>query len=208
VPAPAKPGSGGGPQQVLAVMAFGYTLLLPSLWVCTLSFILSDKHSIYESQVEGRAYSPAHQGSYVRQVLAEVLVSEFLSPGQTVITLLCNDPLALVIDRLSDGQFPILPVVDGDRRLLGAVNLEEVHLASQAPNLKPLVLAADLMRSDIQPLTPDDTLNRALELFVENDLMALPVVDDLQSRKVIGIVRWFEIASAYLRHVHSPKATE
>ena len=52
------------------------------------------------------------------------------------------------------------------------------------------------MRSDIQPLTPDDTLDRALELFVENDLMALPVVDDLQSRKVIGIVRRFEIASA------------
>ena len=193
---------------IVSELTGGYNLLLPSLWVCTLSFILSDKQSIYASQVEGRAYSPAHQGSYVRQVLAEVLVSKFLSPGQTVVTLHSDDPLALVIDRLSDGQFPVLPVVDGDSRLLGVVNLEEVHLASQAPSLKPLVLAADLMRSDIQPLTPDDTLDRALELFVENDLMALPVVDDLQTRKVIGIVRRFEIASALAAHVHSPKATE
>ena len=70
--------------------------------------------------------------------------------------------------------------------------------------MQPLVLAADLMRSDIRPLTPDDTLDRALELFVENDLLALPVVNDLEQRRVIGIVRRFEIASAYLRHIHGP----
>ncbi len=69
-----------------------------------------------------------------------------------------------------------------------------------------MVLAADLMRSDVRPLTPDDTLDRALELFVENDLLALPVVDDLKTRKVMGMVRRFEIASAYLRHVHAPAA--
>ena len=100
--------------------------------------------------------------------------------------------------------FPVLPVVDGDSRLLGVVDLEEVHLASQEPTLQSLVLAADLMRSDIRPLTADDTLDRALELFVENDLLALPVVNDLTQRRVIGIVRRFEIASAYLRHIHGP----
>ena len=131
-------------------------------------------------------------------------MSEFLSPEQTVVTLHPNDPLATVIDRLSNVPFPVLPVVDGDSRLLGVVNLEEVHLASQTPTLKPLILAADLMRSDIRPLTPDDTLDRALELFVENDLLALPVVDDLNTRQVIGMVRRFEIASAYLRHIHGP----
>ena len=119
-----------------------------------------------------------------------------------------DDPLATVIDRLSNVPFPVLPVVDGDSRLLGVVNLEEVHLASQEPTLKSLILAADLMRSDIRPLTPDDTLDRALELFVENDLLALPVVNDLEQRKVIGIVRRFEIASAYLRHIHGPARPE
>ena len=69
-----------------------------------------------------------------------------------------------------------------------------------------MVLAEDLMRSDVRPLTPDDTLDRALELFVENDLLALPVVDDLKTRKVVGMVRRFDISSAYLRHVHGPAA--
>ena len=189
---------------IVSEMTGGYSLLLPSLWVCTLSFILSDRQSIYASQVESRSRSPAHQGSYIRQVLAEVCVRKFLSPEQPVVTLRADDPLATVIDRLSSVPFPVLPVVDGDSRLLGVVNLEEVHLASQEPTLQPLILAADLMRSDIRPLTPDDTLDRALELFIENDLLALPVVDDLEQRRVVGIVRRFEIASAYLRHIHGP----
>ena len=33
----------------------GYALLLPSLWVCTLSFVFSNQQSIYASQVESRA---------------------------------------------------------------------------------------------------------------------------------------------------------
>ena len=72
------------------------------------------------------------------------------------------------------------------------------------PRSTPSVLAEDLMREDVQPLTPDDTLDRALELFVENDLLTLPVVTNLVERKVIGMVSRFDISSTYLRHVHGP----
>ena len=125
-------------------------------------------------------------------------MSKFLTAGQTVAALRPNDPLVTVINRLGEAPYPLLPVADGNGRLLGIVNLEEVHLASQKPSLQPIILAADLMRTDIRPLLPDDTLDRALELFVENDLSALPVVSDLKEQKVIGIVRRFEISTAYL----------
>jgi chloride channel protein, CIC family len=189
---------------IVSEMTGGYHLLLPSLWVCGLSYILSDEQSIYSSQVESRARSPAHRGSYVREVLADVRVHAFLPAGQTTPVLHPDDPLPSILSRLGSAPTPVLPVVDGENRLLGVVNLEEAHLASQLPSLTPLVLAADLMRSDVRPLTPDDTLDRALELFVENDLLTLPVVNDHQERRVIGMVRRFEIAGAYLRHVHGP----
>ena len=112
-----------------------------------------------------------------------------------------------VIDRLSGAPHSVLPVADSDNRLLGVVTLDEVYLASQAPSLQPLVLAEDLMRSDVQPLTPEDTLDRALELFVENDLLTLPVVTNLEGRKVMGMVSRFDISSAYLQHVHGPAPT-
>jgi CIC family chloride channel protein len=56
---------------IVSEMTGGYNLLLPSLWVCTLAFVLSDRQSIYSAQVESRSRSPAHQGSYVREALAE-----------------------------------------------------------------------------------------------------------------------------------------
>ena len=189
---------------IVSEMTGGYALLLPSLWVCTISFILSGKQSIYSSQVEGRAYSSAHRGSYIREVLAEVRVSAFLSPHQQVVSLKPGDSLATILDCLSRASSSVLPVVNDAGRLLGVVNLEEAYIASQSPTLKSFVLAADMMLGYIQPLTPNDTLDRAQELFIENDLLALPVVNDLEKRQVIGIVRRFEIASAYLRHIHGP----
>jgi CIC family chloride channel protein len=191
---------------IVSEMTGGYSLLLPSLWVCTLSFILSDEQSIYASQVESRSRSPAHQGSYVREVLAGLRVHDFLSPQRAPAVLHPDDSLDLVIDRLDAAPSAILPVVNAENRLLGMVNLEEVHLASTEPALRPLVLAADLMRTDVRPLTPEDSLDRALELFVENDLPALPVVRDRQQRELVGMVRRHEIASAYLRHVHGTAA--
>ncbi|MGQ9574167.1 MAG: chloride channel protein [Thermoguttaceae bacterium] len=189
---------------IVSEMTGGYHLLLPALWVCALAFLFSDEQSIYASQVDSRARSPSHQGSYVREVLAGIRVSQFLSSRRTVPTLRRNDSLTTVIDRFSRTAYPVLAVVDQTNRLLGVVNLEEVHLASRSPALGPLVLAEDLMRSDIRPLTPNDQLDRALELFVENDLLALPIVADLEQRQVVGMVRRYEIASAYLRHVHGP----
>jgi len=193
---------------IVSEMTGGYSLLLPSLWVCTLSFILSDEQSIYSSQVESRSRSPAHQGAYVREVLAGARVNEFLSPQRVTVVLHPGDPLDLVLDRLEAAPHAILPVVDAGRRLLGVVNLEEVHQAFVEPALKPVICAEDLMRTDIRPLTPDDTLDRALELFVENDLLVLPVVDDLERRQVVGMVHRHEISSAYLRRVQGPASTD
>jgi hypothetical protein len=41
---------------------------------------------------------------------------------------------------------------------------------------------------------------------VENDLPALPVVDDSPGQRVIGIVKRSDLASTYLRHVHGVAA--
>ena len=190
---------------IVSEMTGGYHLLLPALWVCSLAFILSDKRSIYSSQVSSRSRSPAHRGAYVRQVLSGVRVNQFLASAADPLTLHMNDTLEAVLSRLDAATCSVLPVVDDDDRLLGVVNLEEVHLAAQAAHMKSLVLAADLMRSDVVPLQPGDQLDKAMELFVENDLFALPVVNDLRRRRLIGMVRRFEIASAYVKHVHGSK---
>jgi CBS domain-containing protein len=109
--------------------------------------------------------------------------------------------LTVVIEQIDRSGYPVLPVVDEGRHLLGVVNLEEVHVASRGTFAQSFLLAADLMRTDVQPLHPGDSLDRAQELFVDNDLLALPVVDEKDDHKVVGLVKRYDVASAYLRHV-------
>ena len=187
---------------IVSELTGNYNLLLPTLWVCTLTFLLSDEQSIYRSQVESRSRSPAHQGDYVRDVLAGLKVEQFLTLPQDVPVLHPEDNLAQVLDRLSNTPYSTLPLTDEEGHFLGIVTLEQVHLASQLPDLQMILLAADLARTDVEPLHCGDPLDRALELFVENDLDELPVVDESPQPKVIGMVKRSEVSSTYLRHVH------
>jgi CBS domain-containing protein len=61
-----------------------------------------------------------------------------------------------------------------------------------------------MMRSDVRPLAPDDSLDQALELFVENDVMTLPVVNDHVERKIVGLIRRAQISGAYVGYMHAP----
>jgi CIC family chloride channel protein len=187
---------------IVSELTGSYNLILPTLWVCAITFLLSDEQSIYSSQVESRSRSPAHQGDYVRDVLAGLKVEQFLTPQQPVPTLRPADGLEAIIERLGSTPFSALPVSDEEGRLLGVVCLEQVHLATRLPNLRPMVLAADLMRADVEPLHPNDRLDHALELFVENNLLELPVVDDTPQKRLLGIVRRVDVSGTYLRHVH------
>ncbi len=186
---------------IVSEMTGSYHLLLPSLWVCAIAFWLSDEQSLYSSQVSSWALSPAHQGSYVRAVLAGIQVQQFVKIDPPPPALRPDQPLRAVLEQFDRTGHSVLPVVDEERRLLGVVNLEEVHMASRGTFSPSFILAADLMRTDVTPLDPEDRLDRALELFVENDLPALPVVSSKDSQKVIGLVKRYDVASAYLRQV-------
>jgi CIC family chloride channel protein len=186
---------------MVSEMTGNYDLLLPTLWVCTIAFLLSDEQSIYSSQVESRSRSPAHQGDYVRDVLTGLRVSQYMTPLEKVPVLHPADRLDKVVNSLGDSSYQALPVTDETGRLLGVITLEEAHLAAVSAELRSIVVAADLMRGDVVPLRPDDRLDRALELFVENDLAALPVVDGTIELKLLGLVKRSDISGAYLKHV-------
>jgi CIC family chloride channel protein len=185
---------------IVSEMTGNYNLLLPTLWVCTLAFLLSDEQSIYSSQVQSRSLSPAHQGDYVREVLAGLRVSQLLTPQQAIPSLKPADRLSAILEQMSTTAYHALPVLDPEGRLLGVVSLEEIYLATQLPHLQSMLVVADMMRTDVTPLQPEDSIDRALELFVESNLMALPVVRG-EDRRVVGIVRRLDVSSTYLRHV-------
>jgi CIC family chloride channel protein len=187
---------------MVSEMTGGYLLLLPALWVCTIAFMLSDRQSIYSQQVESRTRSPAHQGAYVRQALAGVTVASMLQ--KSALSLHPGDSLAKVFSRfdsatLDGNATTAVPVVDAQDRLVGIVDMEEVYLASHTPASQSILLAADLMRSDVEPVLAEESIETVYASFVESELPALPVVDNLEDRRVQGIVRRADVATAYLK---------
>ncbi len=193
---------------IVCEMTGDYGLLLPALWVCTISFLVSDQMSLYGWQVESRSRSPAHQGAYVRDVLSGLRVADFVRSTSEIPTLRPHDSLPKFIDEYGTSDHHVFPVLSDEKRLLGVVVLDEIHQSFEAPYLAALLLVEDAMRAEVQPLYPSMTIDRALELFAEQDLPALPVVASADSRVVIGIVRRREIMSEYVRRLHGPSAVE
>jgi CIC family chloride channel protein len=134
-------------------------------------------------------------------VLTGLQVSQFVSPHKVPVVR-PEDRLEHVLGVMTSTSCSALPVTDAEGRLLGVLSLEEAHLAAQSPHSRSMILAADLMRTDVDALHLEDRVDRALELFVENDLTALPVIDGTTDRKVLGLVQRSDISNAYLRHVH------
>lgn len=188
---------------IVSEMTGDYNLLLPTLWVTVLAFLLSDEQSLYHSQLPSRSFSPAHQGDYVREVLAGTLVHDFVvTPGE-VRPLHPGTPLAEAVERLTeDAGHHGLPVTDKAGHYLGMLGIEDVHATSGMAGLGSLVVVADLMCTDAPPLDPGEPIDRAIELFVDSDRMALPVLAVGKEPILLGIVRRSDVSGAYLRRMH------
>jgi CIC family chloride channel protein len=191
---------------IVCELTGNYGLVVPALWVCTLSYLLSDEQSLYRSQVAGRYHSPAHRGGLLREVLAGQTVAQVLTAGSKVEPLHPDDPLEKVLDRFDATARVVLPVADAEGRFRGVVHLNEVYWTSHHQETLPWLLAADLMRATVKPLAPDDPLDRAVELFAENDLPELPVVARDDGQRLLGMVRRSDMTRAYLRRLHGPVA--
>lgn len=96
----------------------------------------------------------------------------------------------------SAGRQDVFVVLDGDRRLIGTITLEDLTALAGEPDLGGLVYAADLMHAP-NSLRPNDTATRALEVMASLGVRQLPVTD--ADDHVLGLIDEAAIARAYLR---------
>lgn len=94
-----------------------------------------------------------------------------------------------------------LPIVDGDN-LVGMVSLYDFLIAKSGATLNdndPIytsVVVKDFMRTPVISVAGNDTLEKALNLFIDKTIEALPVISD---GKLVGIITSNDILRALLR---------
>jgi acetoin utilization protein AcuB len=162
-------------------------------------FITETAFSTYNSHV-----LLSIKGLLLEQINFEMKLSDSVSTlmSKNVKTIGANDSLLKVKHFFEARDFHHhLPVVDGDK-LVGMVSLYDFLIVKSGATLDdndPVyssVIVNDFMRSPVISVSESDTLEKALKLFIDKTIEALPV---LTAGKLVGIITSNDILRALLR---------
>ncbi len=173
-------------------------LLAPSMLSVVIAYYLTgEKFSIYRSQVRTRIDSPAHTGEYSMPLLSRMYVRDImtkdvpsLSPEQTV-----EESYAFMKEK----QFRAMPVTM-EKKIIGFVSLEDLLLVPDASMRS--VKVRHVLRSDVLPCYPDETLLDALKKMTKIGSTHLPVVSR-ESEEVEGMISRTDLFEAYSKAASS-----
>lgn len=175
-----------------------YALLVPSMWVCALTFSMSRGWRLYSKQVSARVDSPAHQGRFAIDVLRGMRVGEALRPV-ALQRLGVADPLSQVVRIARAAEHETLPVLDAQGELAGVIALEDLR-GVMDEQLPERIVACDLMRTEFPRLAPTDDFARALRALSATDLEELPVWD-AREHAVVGLISRRQVTRMYVERV-------
>jgi CIC family chloride channel protein len=180
-------------------MTGDYGLILPLMLCAALSYLVARRlhpESIYTQWLARRGIHLTHGADAA--LLARLAVADCYNRRAPVLRE--EATLAEMLAALRQGRQTDLPVVDGERRLLGIVSAFDLReLLSQEASLAQLIVAGDVVRETDDLLTPDDSLLTALRRFGARDVAALTVVDTRRSRRVLGVLTRADLFATYER---------
>jgi CIC family chloride channel protein len=94
-------------------------------------------------------------------------------------------------------------LVDSEGSLTGVVSFKDIRPFLMEEGLQDLVRVKDIATSNVISLTPQESLFDVLIKFGYKNVAILPVISDLHSRKLIGIIHRKEVLEAYQRRIVS-----
>jgi CBS domain-containing protein len=107
-----------------------------------------------------------------------------------------NTTAEQISTRLLAGEFNGLPVVDDNKTVVGVVTaldiLKAIQEAGGASDKKlNSILAKDIMTPNPTVVKVDSSIDKAIDIIIENEIVLVPVVDD--NNKIVGVVSRLDI---------------
>jgi len=178
---------------MVSEMAGSYTMLAPAMIAVGISYAIVGRNTIYESQVESPAKSPAHRYEYSFPFLAQLKVRDAMRSDVTLVT--AEDKLEQVETLFLSSNIRAVPVVDSQSgNLVGVISRPDI-IRLQGRNG---VRAKDFMSTDVVTAAPEDSLDTVMELFSNPEVSSLPVTEKTsRGTKVVGMISRADIARVY-----------
>ncbi len=184
---------------MVSEMTGNYDLLVPSMWVCVIAFLLVRRSTLYVSQIDQRTNSPVHLSEMMSTVLDRLTVRDVLDDAEheAPAVVRANATLPEIVECFAGSHHSVFPVVDGDGRLLGVIDDEELRIAISMEDLGGLLCARDLMHPRLPVLTPSQSLLDAMHIIVASRREELVVVAEDDKTKLIGTVSRRDLVATY-----------
>lgn len=186
-------------------MTDSYQLLLPSLLVCSVSYLAARKWTIYERQVKSKVNSPAHAGDFFVDILQAIRVKNLMHRVKKVEVIPRNMTFRDFREFFSETKQHYFPVVDQYDRLTGIFSSTDIRSVLFTRGIGQLVVMNDIATFDIILTTPSEDLNSVLQKFTIKNIDSLPVVKDDDHGILIGMLNRREVISYYNEQIQKMK---
>jgi CIC family chloride channel protein len=182
---------------IVCEMTGSYGLLAPLMLVSVLHLMLARNWTIYDTQVDAPADSPAHYGDFVVDVLEKMRVGEVVDYESEVPHVSQNATLRKALEIVATASSTYFPVVDAEDRMVGIFSLSDIRRIFGETDVQDLVIVRDFMVESVATVKAGDSLNDALQLMNQYSIHQIPVVSDADPRHVIGMLTRNNLGAAY-----------
>ena len=186
-------------------MTDSYQLLLPSLLVCSVSYLAARRWTIYDKQVKSKIDSPAHAGDFFVDILQAIRVKNLMHLVKKVEVIPRDMTFSDFRNFFSETKQHYFPVVDPFNRLVGIFSSTDIRGVLFSRGIGQLVVMNDVATFDIILTTPSEDLNTVLQKFTIKNIDSLPVVKDDDHSNLIGMLNRREVISYYNERVQNMK---
>jgi CIC family chloride channel protein len=173
---------------IIFEMTSDYRIILPLMVTVVFSALVAGRlfsHSIYTVKLAKRGIDI--RGGKDINVLRSHKVSEIME--RTFESIHITTPLASIFRKIENTNESYFIVLDDSGHLKGVLSFQDIRSVLSQHSLDYLVIAQDLIKGETEKINFDNTLEDAYQMFNLKDLNLLPVVNEYEDDKVIGVIR-------------------
>ena len=181
---------------ILFEMTGDYKIILPLMLSCIIASILASqikRESIYTTKLIRRG-TDIRAGKEVN-VMKSLLVEDAMT--HEVETISENMPLRDLLKFTLSSKHSSFPVVNNEGLLTGILTFQDFKGVIYEEGLEDLVVAKEFSTAKVITINKNENLDTALKKIGFRNIEQLPVVDENNPRKIIGILSRRDVFSAY-----------
>jgi len=159
---------------------------------------------MYHSQVLSPAESPAHRSKYAYPLLNRMLVKEAMRAK--VLTLSPEATVADAAGMMQINGIKGIPIIDTTGNLTGII--ANIDIMKTPHDSWRMTRVKDVMSTDLAVVRAEDRLDYAMNYMRQRNIGRLPVVEDKNPKKLVGIITTSDIVAAYMESQNLVETTK